>query len=185
MVTAANTLLTTSTAQTSPYSLTTPVSIAYTLANDKKWTNLPGTPPDSNRNGPVIGGGPVSYNAYELSSTVSSGQTVSPRTAALTLASTALSTTGYTMMYEIRNADDVIRATQGSSAPWQYGDYHVALLGPSTSGTSPPFPRPRLSCSRSAGTILFTTSPTTRPSSARPRASSAPSRRSIIPRART
>ncbi len=136
VVTAANTLLTTSTAQTSPNSLTTPVSVAYTLANDKKWTNLPGTPPDSNRNGPVIGGGPVSFNAYELSATVSSGQTVSPRTAALTLATTALSTVGYNMMYEIRNADDVIRATQGSSAPWQYGDYHVALLGPSTTGTS-------------------------------------------------
>ena len=139
VVTAANSLLTTSTAQTSPYALTTGVSTTYNLADDKKWTNLPGTPPDSNRNGPVIGGGPVSFNtsstaAYELSSTVSSGQTVSPRAAALTLASTAMSATGYNTFYEIRNADDVIRATQGSSAPWQYGDYHVAVLGtPSTS----------------------------------------------------
>ncbi len=141
VVTATNTLLTTFTALTSPYALTTPVSVAYSLTNDKKWTNLPGTPPDSNRNGPVIGGGPISFNtsssaAYELSATVSSGQTVSPRIAALNLATTALSTTGYNMLYEIRNADDVIRATRGSSAPWQYGDYHVAVLGPSTSSTS-------------------------------------------------
>ena len=141
VVTAANTLLTTSTAQTSPYALTTPVATTYSLTYDKKWTNLPGTPPDSNRNGPVIGGGPVSFStsssaAYELSATVSSGQTVSPRTAALTLATTAMSATGYNTFYEIRNADDVIRTTQGSSAPWQYGDYHVATLGtPST--TSP------------------------------------------------
>ncbi len=141
VVTAANTLLTTSTAQTSPYALTTPVSTTYSLAYDKKWTNLPGTPPDSNRNGPVIGGGPVSFNtsssaAYELSATVSSGQTVSPRTAALTLATTAMSATGYNTFNEIRNADDVIRSspTTASSEPWQYGDYHVATLGtPSTS----------------------------------------------------
>ncbi len=140
VVTAANSLLTTSTAQTSPYALTTPVSTTYSLAYDTKWTNLPGTPPDSNRNGPVIGGGPVSFNtssttAYELSSSVSTNQSVDPRTAALTLASTALSTAGYNTFYEIRNADDVIRSSQTTvtTEPWQFGDYHVAILGtPST-----------------------------------------------------
>ncbi len=73
----------------------------------------------------MIGGGPVSFNtssiaAYELSATVSSGQTVSPRTAALTLATTALSTTGYNTFNEIRNADDVIRSspTTATTEPW-------------------------------------------------------------------
>ncbi len=46
VVTAASTLLSASTAQTSPYALTTGVSTAYSLASDKKWTNLPGSPPD-------------------------------------------------------------------------------------------------------------------------------------------
>ncbi len=36
VVTAANTLLTTSTAQASPYALTTPVSTTYSLTYDKK-----------------------------------------------------------------------------------------------------------------------------------------------------
>ncbi|MGC3990057.1 MAG: DUF3500 domain-containing protein [Chthoniobacteraceae bacterium] len=135
VVSAANTLLTTSTAQTSPYSLASGYSVSqtYSLSNAEKWTNLPGTPPsDSVRVGPVMGGGPTSYNSYELSSTISSGQTVSPRTAALNLAAAAFSTAGYNMMYEIRNADDLLLSTGNSG--YNYGDYRVAVLGtPSTS----------------------------------------------------
>ena len=132
---AANTLLSVSAAQTSPYTLATgyEVSQTYSLSNAEKWTNLPGTPPsDTVRVGPVLGGGPTSYDSYELSDTVSSGQSVSPRAAALTLASTALGATGYNQMNEIRLADDVLRST-GNTA-YNYGDYRVAVLGtPSTS----------------------------------------------------
>ena len=138
VVTASNTLLTTSEIQTAPFSLATGYGVAqtYSLGNAEKWTNLPGNPPtDAVRVGPVIGGGPSSYTTYELSDTVSSGQTVSPRTAALTLASTALSAYGYNTLYEIRNADDVLRAVDTTT--YNYGDYRVAILG--TPGAGSPF----------------------------------------------
>lgn len=128
--TAANTLITTATAQTSPYTLTSGYnpSLGLTLANAEKWTNLPGTPPnDGARVGPVIGGGSVTYTTYELSGTVSSGQSVSPRQAALNTAAAATSAVGYTELNEIRYADSVLSASGGGTA-YNYSDYRADVL---------------------------------------------------------
>ncbi len=97
------------------------VSTTYNLTTDKQWTNLPG----GTRNGPTIGGG-ASATSTDLDST--------SRTAALTLAQTALSSTGYNTMNEIRLADDVIRSSAaGSGQSWNFSNYHIAVLGtPST-----------------------------------------------------
>ena len=114
VVTAANTLIATSVASGASPTVQTST---YTLAIAKQWTNL--------------GGGPAALST-DLSATVPSGQTVSPRAAAIALCQTALSATGYNTMNEIRNADDVIRATDNTQS-WNYGNYHVAILGtPST-----------------------------------------------------
>ena len=127
VVTAANTLIATSTAAGTSTSVQTS---ACTLAIAKQWTNLPG----GTRNGPTIGGGPAARST-DLSAAVPSGQTISPRAAAIALAQTALSDFGYDTMNEIRHADDVIRATDNTQS-WNYGNYHIAILGtPST--TSP------------------------------------------------
>lgn len=127
VVAAANTLIATSVASgASPA-----VSNSETLTIAEQWSNLPGP----TRNGPTIGGGPAALST-DLSSNVPSGQTISPRAAALALCAAALSSTGTNTMNEIRLADNVIRATQGASAPWNYGLYHVAILG-SPSTTTP------------------------------------------------
>ncbi len=131
VVTAANTLLATSEAAnpnaTSTSTIPAVMTDSYTLAIAKQWTNLPG----GTRNGPTIGGGPAALNT-DLSVTVPTGQTVSPRAAAIALAQTALSSAGYNTMNEIRNADDVIRSTDNTQT-WNYGNYHIAILGtPST-----------------------------------------------------
>ena len=124
VVTAANTLIATSVASGASPTVQTST---YTLAIAKQWTNLPG----GTRNGPTIGGGPAALNT-DLSDTVPSGQTISPRAAAIALAQAALSDFGYNTMNEIRNADDVIRATDNTQS-WNYGNYHIAILGtPST-----------------------------------------------------
>ncbi len=124
VVTAANTLLSSSTAAGTSTSVQTG---SYTLAICKQWTNLPG----GTRNGPTIGGGPASLST-DLSNTVPSGQTLSPRAAAIALCQAALSSVGYNTMNEIRNADDVIRATDNTQS-WNFGNYHIAILGtPST-----------------------------------------------------
>ena len=124
VVAAANTLIATSTASGASPTVKTST---YTLAIAKQWTNLPG----GTRNGPTIGGGPAALST-DLSAAVPSGQTVSPRAAAIALAQTALSDFGYNTMNEIRNADDVIRATDNTQS-WNYGNYHIAILGtPST-----------------------------------------------------
>ena len=117
VVTAANTYLSVSGQSTT----------SYTLTDAKHWTNLPG----GTRNGPTIGGGPAALST-DLSDTVASGQTLSPRAAAIALAQTALSDAGYHTMNEIRNADDEIRSTDNTQS-WNYGNYHIAILGtPST-----------------------------------------------------
>ena len=131
VVVAANTLLATSEAAnpgaTSTSTIPAVMTDSYTLAIAKQWTNLPG----GTRNGPTIGGGPAALTT-DLSDTVPSGQTISPRAAAIALAETALSTAGYNTMNEIRNADDVIRATDNTQT-WNFGNYHLAILGtPST-----------------------------------------------------
>ncbi len=124
VVTAANTLIATSVASGASPTVETST---YTLAIAKQWTNLPG----GTRNGPTIGGGPAALST-DLSATVPSGQTVSPRAAAIALAEAALSDVGYNTMNEIRNADDVIRSTDNTQS-WNYGNYHIAILGtPST-----------------------------------------------------
>ena len=123
-VTAANTLIATSVAGGASPTVETST---YTLAIAKQWTNLPG----GTRNGPTIGGGPKALST-DLSDTVPSGQTISPRAAAIALAEAALSDVGYNTMNEIRNADDVIRSTDNTQS-WNYGNYHIAILGtPST-----------------------------------------------------
>ena len=81
VVTAANTLIATSVASGANPTVQTST---YTLAIAKQWTNLPG----GTRNGPTIGGGPAALNT-DLSDTVPSGQTISPRAAAIALAQTA------------------------------------------------------------------------------------------------
>ena len=87
--------------------------------------------PGRTRNGPTIGGGPKALST-DLSDTVPSGQTISPRAAAIALAEAALSDVGYNTMNEIRNADDMIRSTDNTQS-WNYGNYHIAVLGaPST-----------------------------------------------------
>ncbi len=124
VVAAANTLISTSVASGASPTVQTST---YTLAIAKQWTNLPG----GTRNGPTIGGGPAALST-DLSATVPTGQTVSPRAAAIALAEAALSDVGYNTMNEIRNADDVIRSTDNTQS-WNYGNYHVAVLGtPST-----------------------------------------------------
>ena len=124
VVAAANTLIATSVATGASPTVQTS---GYTLAIAKQWTNLPG----GTRNGPTIGGGPAALNT-DLSASVPSGQTISPRAAAIALAQTALSDFGYNTMNEIRNADDVIRATDNTQS-WNYGNYYIAILGtPST-----------------------------------------------------
>jgi hypothetical protein len=123
VVTAANTLIATSVASgASPT-----VDTNYTLTLDEQWSNLPG----ATRNGPTIGGGPEALTT-DLSTNIPSGQTVSPRAAAIALCQAALSSIGYNTMNEIRLADDVIRATDNTQ-PWNYGNYHICILGtPST-----------------------------------------------------
>ncbi|MBE7213463.1 MAG: DUF3500 domain-containing protein, partial [Gluconacetobacter diazotrophicus] len=146
VATSANTLVTTASAQTSPYALTSGYnpSLALSLSNAEKWTNLPGTPPnDTARVGPVIGGGSVSYGtsasaSYELSGTVSSGQSVSPRQAALNLFAATTSTAGYNEMYEIRNADNVLSASGGGSA-YNYSDYRADVLNSTTPSSTSDF----------------------------------------------
>ena len=124
VVMAANTLIATSVASGASPTVKTST---YTLAIAKQWTNLPG----GTRNGPTIGGGPAALST-DLSATVPSGQSVSPRAAAIALCQAALSDAGYNTMNEIRNADDEIRSTDNSQS-WNYGNYHVAVLGtPST-----------------------------------------------------
>ncbi len=124
VVTAANTLITTSVASGASPTVQTST---YTLTIAKQWTNLPG----GTRNGPTIGGGPAALST-DLSASVPSGQTISPRAAAIALCQTALSDVGYNTMNEIRNADDEIRSTDNTQT-WNYGNYHVAVLGtPST-----------------------------------------------------
>jgi hypothetical protein len=87
---------------------------SLTLANAKIWSNLPGT----SRNGLKFG---------DLTTTQLNG--------ALAVAQAALSISGYTMLSEIRAADDVIAATK-SNSPWGSGLYYIAFLGaPSTSST--------------------------------------------------
>ncbi len=127
VVTAANTLISTSVASGASPTVQTST---YTLAIAKQWTNLPG----GTRNGPTIGGGPAALST-DLSATVPSGQTISPRAAAIALCQTALSDVGYNTMNEIRNADDVIRSTDNTQT-WNYGNYHVAVLG-TPSASSP------------------------------------------------
>ena len=127
VVAAANTLISTATAA----GTSTAIQYSLTLDNANNWSNLPG---DSPRDGPTIGGGPVALST-DLSASVPSGQTISPRAAAIALCQAALSDAGYTEMDEIRHSDNVILVT-GSSQPWSYGRYHIAILGtPST--TSP------------------------------------------------
>lgn len=137
----ANTLISAATAQTSPYTLTSGYnpSLALSLSNAEKWTNLPGTPPnDTARVGPVIGGGSYSYNSYELSSVVSSGQSVSPRQAALNLAAATTSTAGYAQFYETRNADNVL-STCGGGSQYNYSDYRADVLNNATPSSTSPF----------------------------------------------
>lgn len=131
----ANTLITTAAAQTSP-ALATGYSPSQTLilSNAEKWTNLPGTPPNDNaRIGPVMGGGSATYSSYELSGTVSTGQSVSPRQAALNLAASTTSTAGYNELNEIRYADSILSASGGGSQ-YNFSDYRVDALN-NTSGT--------------------------------------------------
>ncbi len=120
VVTAANTLIATSVASGASPTVQTS---AYTPAIAKQWTNLPG----GTRNGPTIGGGPAALST-DLSATVPGGRRISPRAAAIALAQTALSDAGYNTMNEIRNADDEIRSTDNSQS-WNYGNYHIAVLG--------------------------------------------------------
>ena len=108
VVTAANTLIATSTASGASPTVQTST---YTLAIAKQWTNLPG----GTRNGPTIGGGPAALST-DLSATVPSGQTISPQAAAIALAQTALGDFGYNTMNEVRNADDLIRATDNTQS---------------------------------------------------------------------
>ena len=109
VVTAANALIATSVASGASPTVQTST---YTLAIAKQWTNLPG----GTRNGPTIGGGSKALST-DLSDTVPSGQTISPRAAAIALAQAALSDAGYTTMDEIRHADDEIRSTDTPSRP--------------------------------------------------------------------
>ena len=122
VATAATTLVNSSVAA----GTSTTVRTDYSLTTDKQWTNLPG----GTRNGPTIGGGSKALTT-DLSTTVPSGQTVSPRAAAVSLAQTALSTAGYNTMEEIRHADDVIRSTDNTQS-WNYSNYHIATLVPSS-----------------------------------------------------
>ena len=108
VVTAANTLIATSTASGASPTVQTST---YTLAIAKQWTNLPG----GTRNGPTIGGGPAALST-DLSATVPSGQTISLQAAAIALAQTALGDFGYNTMNEVRNADDLIRATDNTQS---------------------------------------------------------------------
>lgn len=116
VVTAANafldTLSTTQKTVATSASSTSTVLFDFTRANAITWTNLPGS-----RHGLRLN-----------SSTLSTSQLA----AASTLISTALSSTGTTLMDEIRLADDVIAST-GSTA-WSSTLYSIAIMGsPSTS----------------------------------------------------
>lgn len=116
VVTAANnflaTLSTTQKTVASSSSSSSTVLFALTRANAIAWTNLPGS-----RHG-------LRLNSSTLTTT--------QLAAAETLISTALSSTGKTLMDEIRLSDDVIAST-GSSA-WGSTLYSIAILGtPSTS----------------------------------------------------
>jgi hypothetical protein len=117
VVTAANSFLATlsttqKTVATSSSSATT-VLFDRTLANAIVWTNLPGS-----RHG-------LRLNTSTLTAT--------QLTAANALISAALSTTGNTLMSEIRASDDVIAASTTNS-PWGSTLYSIAFIGtPSTS----------------------------------------------------
>ena len=119
VVTAANaflaTLSTTQQTVATSSSSTSTVLFGYTLANAETWTNLPG-----GRHG-------LRLNSSTLTTT--------QLAAASTLISAALSSTGVTMMSEIRLADDVIASTTTNS-PWGSTLYSIAFIGtPSTTGT--------------------------------------------------
>jgi hypothetical protein len=93
----------------------TAVKYDFTSANAKIWSNLPVTM--SSRNGLAF-------------STLSQTQL----NAVLAVAQAALSTEGYTLLAEIRAADDILAGPQPGS--YGAGKYYIAILGtPSTSST--------------------------------------------------
>jgi hypothetical protein len=117
LVTAANAFLATLSA-----SQLSAMKYDYTLANAEVWSNLPTAGPEgATRNGLKFG----SLNSTQL-------------TAALDLARTALSTTGYTLFQEIRAADDVIATvspirTVSDLYGFGSGNYYIGFVGtPST-----------------------------------------------------
>lgn len=116
VVAAANAFLATlsTTQQTVATSATSASTVlfGFTLANAEYWSNLPGA-----RHGLRLN-----------SSTLSTAQLA----AASTVISTALSSTGNTMLSEIRLADDVINAANANGG-WGSGLYSIAFVGtPST-----------------------------------------------------
>jgi hypothetical protein len=117
VVTAANAFLATLSA-----SQFAAVKYDYTLANAEGWSNVPTAGPEgATRNGLKFG----SLNTTQL-------------TAALALTRTALSATGYTLLQEIRAADDVIATespirTVADLYGFGSGNYYIAFVGtPST-----------------------------------------------------
>lgn len=119
IVSAANAFLATlsttqKTAATSASSTTT-VLFPYTLTNAETWTNLPG-----------------GRHGLRLNSTTLTADQLAAADALITL---AVSTTGKTMISEIRQADDVIN-TANANGGWGSTLYSIALIGtPSTSST--------------------------------------------------